>query len=214
MNWKSVLLAVVVVTAGTATGWGLYGWWRTPASPRELTQQLDATVFPADYARLPEVQLQTADGAFTRDDLAGRWTLLFMGYTHCPDICPTTLQRLALALDAMRGENAPTPRVLFVSVDYPRDTPQGVSKYAAAFGNDFTGATADEATLRRIADTLHVSFSIPDDRDDGNYAVQHSGAVFLLDPAGRVRALLGSPKDPATIAEEVTRIRKALEAHG
>lgn len=135
MNVKAITAATVVAAEGIAGGWGLYAWWSQPASAQELTRQLDATVLPADYARIPDVPLKTASGDFSRADLGERWTFLFFGFTNCPDVCPATLQRLSIALDEIRKSSELDPRVLFVSVDYRRDTPQSASEYADAFGS-------------------------------------------------------------------------------
>lgn len=210
MNVKGITAATVVAVAGIAGGWGLYAWWSQPASAQELTRQLDATVLPADYARIPDVPLKTASGDFSRAELGERWTFLFFGFTNCPDVCPTTLQRLSIALDEIRKSSDLNPRVLFVSVDYRRDTADSASQYADAFGPGFVGATADEPVLRSLTDTVNATFSVPDKPKSDNYSVQHSSAVFLLDPRGRVRAMFGSPQEPQKVAQDFLRIREEL----
>lgn len=212
MSVKGITAAATVVAAviGTAGGWGLYAWWNEPLSARELNQRLEATVLPVDYARIPDVTLKTASGDLSRSDLDERWTFLFFGFTNCPDVCPTTLQRLSIALDEIRKKPGIAPRVLFVSVDYPRDTPQSASKYAEAFGPGFVGATAEGSVLRDLAGAVNATFSLPDEPRPKNYSVQHSSAVFLLDPEARVRALFGSPQNPKTVAQEFLRLHEAF----
>lgn len=212
MNVKAVaaLATVVVAAIGTAGGWALYTWWSAPPSASALNERLEATVLPADYARIPDITLKTASGDFSRSDLGKRWTFLFFGFTNCPDICPTTLQRLTVALDDIREDSGTAPRVLFVSVDYPRDTPRSVSQYVEAFDPGFVGATAEEPVLRELAASVNATFSLPNEPRSETYSVQHSSAVFLLDPEGRVRALFGAPQNPETMAQEFLQLREAL----
>lgn len=210
MSAKTIAVALVVLAAGIAGGWGFYTWSNQAPSARELNRQLGATVLPADYARIPDVRLKTASGALSRADLREKWTFLFFGFTNCPDVCPTTLQRMSAVIDEIRKTPDSNPRVLFVSVDYLRDTPQSAGKYANAFGPAFVGATAKEPVLRRLTSAVNATFSLPDKPTSENYSVQHSSAVFLLDPQGRVRALFGSPQEPKTVAREYLRIRDAF----
>ena len=203
------ITVVVVLVIAAAAGWLVYPGGAGTPSARELDQRLEATVLPAGIARFPRIRLASEGGGFSRADFAGSWTLLFMGYTSCPDVCPTTLAGLSVAVDQMRKAGVQPPRVLFVSVDYRRDEPAEVAKYAGGFDKEFLGATAEESVLRRLADSLNVTFTVPEELTSGDL-VEHSSALFLLDPKGRVRAIFGSPQDPTTIAREVPIIRDAL----
>lgn len=209
---KKIPTVLIVAVIAFAAGWGGYNWWAQGPGTRELSRQLEATVFPADYARIPDITLQTGSGPLSRPQLAGRWTLLYFGFTHCPDVCPATLQRLAVAMEDLREAEVERPRVLFVSVDYRRDSPADASRYASAFDADFLGATAPEPVLRELSERLNVTFSLPDEPATASYSVEHSSAVFLLDPSGRVRALFGAPRSPATLASEYRTIHEALAA--
>jgi len=210
-GWLAVV--AIVALAAFAGGWALYAWWETPPTPRELTQQLNATVFPADYGRVADFALDTADRPVTRSDLAGQWSFLFFGFTNCADICPTTLQRLSAATERIGDTRTPVPRVLFVAVDYRRDTPQSASRYARRFNPTFVGATGEQAALRRLADSVNAPFKVPEAPESADYMVEHSAAIFLLDPAGRIRALFSSSRtlSPQTIATEYRRIREMLD---
>ena len=119
----------------------------------------------------------------THDDLAGRRSLVFFGFTSCPDICPTTLLQVAAWLDAM-GDNGDLIDAYFVTVDPERDTPERVADYVAYFSDRITGlvGTADE--LRRMADSYRLYYARID-LDDGNYTMDHTAAVYLMDGEGR-----------------------------
>lgn len=156
----------------------------------------------------PAITLAAADGAVF--DLAaerGRVVLLFFGYTHCPDVCPTTLADWARVSTAL-GDDAAKVRFVFVSVDPDRDTPEIAEAYAKRFDPSFIGVTADDATIARLRDRLNlVAQSEPAD-SSGVYGVAHSSQVFLVDPEGRLRLLypFGSTSD-----DMLTDIRRLLD---
>jgi protein SCO1/2 len=129
-------------------------------------------------------------------DFAGAPALVFFGFTHCPDACPATLQRLAMLRKANPKELAGL-RVLLVSVDGDRDTPEALKGFLARFDNDFVGLTAPPAEVRELA----LRFSAPFFKDppkDGAYLVQHSTRVYALDKKGRLRAELFDASAEAT----------------
>jgi len=169
-----------------------------------------ATVLP-EPRELPNVRFLDQSGSpFTTRDLAGNYTLLFFGYTNCPDICPLTLQVLAQAIGRIEARApALVPRVVFVSVDPHRDTPDRIRAYLNAFDDRFIGITASDATLEPLLSTtgvmVHKSVS-----DGEPYNVTHNGTVYVLDADGRWIALFGgSSHDAATIATDFQRIRLA-----
>ena len=146
----------------------------------------------------------TAGTRRTLADFAGAPLLVFFGFTHCPDACPTTLQKLALlkandrSLDGMR--------VVLISVDGERDTPESMKKFLARYPKDFVGLTAPSAQVRNLA----LKFSAPFFKDpprDGQYLVQHSTRVYALDKQGRLRAELFDAS-----AEGVTSVANTLLA--
>lgn len=140
-----------------------------------------------------EFRLQRAadEQTITESASRGKIRLLFFGYTNCPDVCPTTLARLAAALDEL-DEYGDEVRAYFVSVDPNRDTPERLSKYVDAFGPQFTGLTASESRLRELAKRYNVTFSYGDAYPDGEYTVTHSSAVFVFDREGGARLLATS----------------------
>ncbi len=138
-------------------------------------------------------------------DFRCKVTLLYFGYTHCPDICPTTLARLSQAIRAL-GPRATAVRVLFISVDPARDSPEVLRDYARAFGPQFVGLSGRERELRALnkRDRLTYSLGEPDAR--GDYEVTHSSAVFIFDRSGAPR-LLATRSDPvATITADLGRL--------
>jgi protein SCO1/2 len=138
-------------------------------------------------------------------DLAGKPALVFFGFTHCPEVCPATIQKLAL-LKSSRAADLADVRVVLVSVDGERDTPEVLKAFLARFSSEFVGLTAPAAQTRELA----LSFSAPFFKDaprDGTYNVQHSTRVYVLDKHGRLRAEMYDAS-----ADAIVGIAKALLA--
>ena len=159
---------------------------------------------------LPDFALVDGDGKpLTRGSLYGHWTLLYFGYTHCPDACPTTLATLALFMHGLSGVEP--PQVVFISVDPKRDDVKLLKGYTAYFHPSFTGATGSLDQLQALASPLGAVFSFGPTDKSGNYSVDHSVAVFLVDPEGRESAVFSPPFDPGRMAEDY---RAILAYHG
>lgn len=140
---------------------------------------------------MPELELEltrAADGeTVTQETYEGRVTVLFFGFTNCPDVCPLTLSKFSRVLDGM--DDADAVRVLFVSVDPERDTPEVLRRYAGAFGEQFVGLRGDIPTLRDLVKRYRVTFSHGEPDEHGYYDVSHSSAAFIFDRNGDIRLL-------------------------
>ncbi len=161
---------------------------------------------------LPDFSLIDAHGrSFGPKDLKGSWSILFFGYTNCPDFCPTTLSTLAALERRLRAEGAPVrPRVIFVSVDAKRDTPEQLGKYVPYFDPAFVGVTgADQPAIEAMAAKLGVAVLIRPTA--GGYTVDHSGAIFVLNPDGKVAAILNGPFTVEALHADFERI---VAGHG
>jgi protein SCO1/2 len=144
---------------------------------------------------------------FGAANLRGHWSLMFFGYTNCPDFCPTTLTTLAAMQKRLRAAKAVvTPQVIFVSVDAKRDTPAQLAKYVPYFDPEFIGLTAaDQPAIERQAKKWGVTVMI-EPATDGNYTVDHSGAMFVIDPAGNLAAVLSGPFTVDALQSDFKRI--------
>ena len=144
---------------------------------------------------------------FGNEALRGGWTLMFFGFTHCPDVCPTTLRLLAQvqqSLVDLKGDLRPD--VTLISVDPKRDTPEQLAKYVSFFGADFRGVTGSDEDIDNFTRQIGVPVAITPVGD--TYTVDHSGAIFLINPAGEIRALFSPPHTAATLADDYRRIVK------
>ena len=184
---------------------GAFAAWRLGSGPTPSSDT--AAIYPSPKA-LPAVELTDETGqTFPVTAASGHYTFLFFGYTNCPDVCPTTLAEISAALKQLTTPKALAPQVLFVSVDPERDPPPVLARYVNHFGPAFHGATgSDEAltTLTRAVGALYVRGTPV----DGSYSVDHTAAVFLLDPRGRLVAVLPAPHEAKRLASDYARIVK------
>jgi protein SCO1/2 len=203
-----------VLVAALAAGLGLWAAqaWFGPSSTAAATSAtrpaLQAVrLFDAPRA-VPAFRLDGERGALGPARLAGHWTVVFLGFTHCPDVCPTTLASLAKAQDAWRAlPDATRPRLLFVSVDPERDTPAKVAEYARFFHADTLAATAAEPALHEFVQSLGMVYmKVHGNGDD--YTMDHSSTLVLLDPQGRQAGLVRPPLAPAAIASDLAALAK------
>ena len=212
-NRKIGLILVIAVAAGL----GLL------AAQKFFGPQPQGTQWPATQSvtlypqarPLPAFSLRQSDGTqLTSGELNGHWTLVFLGFTHCPDICPTTLAELAQAQKQWMGmPDSIRPRVLFVSVDPERDTPLRIGEYAHAFHADTLAATADLPALEDFAKSLGFVFmKMPGknfEQNPNDYSMDHSSGIAVIDPQGRVAGLMRPPFDPKAIAADMTALTQA-----
>ena len=155
------------------------------------------------------------DLTFTLTDTEGRTVrgtdyrnqiiLVYFGYTHCPDVCPTTLARLSSALKKM-GPTAHHVRVLFVTVDPARDTPELLRGYARYFGPQITALRGTDEQLQSFTKRYRVTYSRGEPDADGEYPVSHSNAVFVFGGDGRVRLMIRSDDSVDAIAADLSRL--------
>jgi len=179
------------------------------ATQRTLVQPPEhATVLQRPLA-LPDFELATARGlAFTRDDFTERYSLLFFGFTNCPDICPLTMAALAGAYaDLERDAKVTLPDVVFVSVDPNRDTADRIATYLRAFDPRFIGMTGDRAHLDPLLRTLGVTVMTQAAANGSGYSVTHNGTIYLIGPDASLIATLDDGLTAAEIATDFRRIR-------
>ncbi len=212
-NRKIVVILVVAVAAGLGFVFAQKLFNGAPNRPRWPETQ-SVTLYPQARA-LPAFSLRQSDGTqLASGELKGHWTLVFLGFTFCPDVCPTTLAELAQAQN--RWQSMPEtlrPRVLFVSVDPERDTPTRIGEYAHAFHADTLAATADVPALEHFTKSLGFVFmKVPGDnfaKNPQDYTMDHSSGIAVLDPQGRVAGLLRPPFEPKAIAEDLQALTQA-----
>ena len=166
---------------------------------------------PRDIAPFQLVDHQ--DEGFDAARLQGKWSLLFFGYTHCPDICPTTLATLrgmAKDLQQTPAYYADT-QFVFVSVDPKRDTVAHLKEYIGYFHPDFLAATGEKSQIDRLAQQLGAVYMFEGDTGSDDYIVNHSATVAIVDPQGRWIARINPPHSAGEMADNFRRLRDYLQ---
>lgn len=158
---------------------------------------------------MPELAYQLTDTSgetVTATDTDGNIRLMFFGFTSCPDICPTTLQKLSRAVNDLPESAREDVRIIFVSVDPERDTPERIKSYVEFFNDDIIGLTGSEENLRELSKRYRTTFGYEVPDENGNYDVSHSSAVYVFDRKGEARLLVR----PGQSLEELTADLTAL----
>jgi len=144
---------------------------------------------------------------FSLENLRGHWTLMFFGFTHCPDVCPSALYDLNLVSERLKeslGEKLPSLQVVFVSVDPERDTPEKLSEYLGYFNPEFIGVTGAHEQLAPMTMQVGIAYEIEEhDPGAGNYNVYHSVSFLLTDPEGRLYGVFPAPHDAEKITNDL-----------
>ena len=190
-NFRIVLWALVAVAALGATWLFLY---RPPQRPLGINGQ--------------EFALNSSKGGtFTQNDLVGTPTLLFFGYTFCPDVCPTTLAETT----AWRAKLGLTPeqlRIVFVTVDPDRDTPEMVKSYVEGFDPSIIGLVGDQAATDQVKSAFGVFSEKAGDVDSEFYLVNHTALTFLIDKEGKFQGTVAYEEAQDTAIAKVERLVK------
>jgi protein SCO1/2 len=166
-------------------------------------------------------------GRYGRREAEGQWTLLFFGYASCPDVCPTELYMMAEMMRTIEQEpnlvHRP-PQVVFVSVDPQRDSAEALQQYASFYHPSFLGVTATQPVVDRLAKSLGVYYERVYYRDgevlqldpghavpaelENSYLINHSAAIYLLDPEAKLHAIFTPPHDPAAMVRDLAAIQQ------
>ncbi len=141
------------------------------------------------------------------DQLKGRWTLLFFGYTFCPDICPTTLAELRQLKSQLSPEALARLQVTMVSIDPHRDTPAQLKQYLGYYKAGYSGLTGELADIQALANAVSIPF-IPGDTSREHYTVDHSGNLAVIGPDGRQRGFIRAPLNVAKLAVQLPALLK------
>ena len=201
------LLLVIAIAVAAFIGWRL-GNEPVIHPPEEIEDYLFWQA-----KGLTDFKLMGADSkTLGLNDLKGKWSFIFFGYTHCPDVCPLTLGILGKAFKLMEKDPIAFQEIqgIFISVDPKRDTPELLKEYVAYFNNKFAGVTGDTAQLDGLARQMSALYTIhPKEpgKSEDTYQVSHNSTIFLVDPQGRLYGRFPPPQTPQEIAEVFLKIR-------
>ncbi|NKB78192.1 MAG: hypothetical protein GKR96_14450 [Gammaproteobacteria bacterium] len=203
----------VILLSATALIVGLYlsiFGLQLPTSNQIEATQIESFFWPKQKQVVEFEMINQDNEPFNLSTLTGKWNFLFFGYTHCPDICPITMQTLRQARSIII-EQAPSleqeTQFIFVSVDGERDTPSHMKTYLDFFGGSFIGATGNTDQINSLTSQLGIPYSInPHEPGDTNYLVEHSGAILLISPQGMLASIYQPPLEPELIASRFDQI--------
>ncbi len=203
-TFPAIVVFIIVAISGVAAG----AWWKRHHTGALVNPAMLASPNTIEPFSLIDHDNRTFDLA----RLKGKWTFLFFGYTHCPDVCPFTLSEM----DRVYRRLSKSPGVLddtrfvFVSVDPKRDTPAELATYVTYFNETFTGATGSKERIDNLTRQLGVSYNFAPGMTPEEYVVNHSASIFLIGPKARVLGVFKPPHDAATITGQFLDIRKRL----
>ncbi|SDU37548.1 protein SCO1/2 [Pseudomonas pohangensis] len=202
-----VLTAVVALVLGLTINKVLNG--KGQGDPVAL---LDAGIVLLPQSReIPRVQLFDTEGKpFALEQLEGKWSLLFFGYTFCPDICPTTLAQLRELNSKLPKEVQDNLQLVFVSIDPQRDTAEHLKQYLGFYKAGFIGVTGELPAIQTLANGVSIPF-IPADTSQENYTVDHSGNLVLVGPDGRQRGFIRAPLNNQKLLDQLPGVLSAEE---
>ncbi len=186
------MILVVAVAA-------LAGFWLAHRLDRSLPVLTSGTWLPRPRDPGEFSLLDQNSAQFTAARLKGAPTLVYFGYTHCPDVCPVTLLQLA---QVVKTGVVPNLRVIFISVDPARDTPTQLAQYVHAFDPDFIGLTGSAAMLQTVAQRFGVAYQRVD-LPGGDYSMDHSSTIFLMDARGHNVAVFNAPYDVKSLTQDL-----------
>ena len=161
--------------------------------------------------RFSEFSLTSHRGEpYSKANLSGKWTLVFFGFTHCPDICPTTLAMLNKVIQQLSEEEKESIDVVLLSVDPERDTPDKLADYVTFFNPGFVGLTGDPYQVLNLATQLGVVYSkVP--LKDGDYTVDHSGNVVIINPMGDYHGFFRPPFEEGSLRVALRSVMYSFE---
>ncbi len=208
MNIKKILPWVLVVIVPLSLGI-LFSQYLHQG--KGTLEGVTATVLPEARA-LPDFLLEDHHGkAFTNESLRGKWSFVFFGYTHCPDVCPTTLALLNQVDEKLKkAKDIVLPQTIFISVDPERDTMEHLAADVPDFNSEFIGVRGSIQQLQALTAPLGRAFG-QEGNEEGDvasddYEVFHSSRILLVDPKARLKALFSSPQDFNQIVSDYIKI--------
>ena len=204
-----VIAAIVAVLATAAGIWFGVGSVEHSTSPTRPVTLKAGTFLPQPRVLEPFELVDQDSNPLTSDTLKGRWTFIAIGYTHCPDVCPTTLTTFDAIDGALKEGDQHPADFLFISIDPERDPPERLAQYVRYFNPRFLGATGSDEALKSLTKQLGILYARVDDQGSAmGYLMDHSASILLLDPQVRLAALFSPPHDPANMAEDFKTILK------
>ncbi len=194
-----IVIAIVTFAAGLI----VYSQFIDTNKSSDLDKLVHATSLHTSPRIFPAFKLIDHHGdKFTNDELKDTWNFIFFGFTHCPDVCPLTLNTLDQVISSITTKKSVRAQTVFISVDPRRDTPQHLEKYVQHFNDNTVGLTGNDEKLKLLTQSLGVVYTSPKSENEDNYLIDHSAHIFLVAPNGNLVAIFSTPHEPKTIVND------------
>lgn len=207
IGWPLLIVGLLVMLAGALVA----HYALEPRQSDNLPEDLQATYLPQGKL-ISGLQLKDHNQLdFNEDRFKGKWTFLFFGFTNCPDVCPTTMLVMKSVWNKLpeQAKQAPVPAMILVSVDPQRDTLDKLKQYVTYYHPEFLGVTGELDQIDVFTRQLGVLYGFEDPGADGNYVVNHSSQIILVDPQGYMRAVFSAPH----LTDEIVKSFIAIRNH-
>jgi len=206
-----LILAISAVAAATA------GIWLGNTTSNDLIkpEAIQGAIYPK-AKRINDFELvNQLSQKVTKADFLYHWSLIFVGYTHCPDVCPTTMAVMNQVSKYMQNEQVQPPRIIFLSIDPERDTVDVLKPYVSYFNQDFTGLTGPLDEITRLSQQLNAVFrkapGASGKLTKTDYLMDHSSALMLINPDGNLQSILTAPHTPGNIIDSILKSQAYYE---
>ena len=198
---KLLAIAMFVMIAGFYIG----KWIAKPDLSQLTASYLESSVKIAPFSLI-----DTNKYPYTEQSLKGHWTLVFFGYSNCPDICPTTLTHMAHVYNRLADKPTlqKTTQFVFVSVDPERDTPEFLKTFVRYFNTEFKGITGDDKEIKKLSTQLQIPYELGAKDSSGNYDVNHGANLSLINPDGEYIATFNGTQTAQSIADDLKLIQQ------
>ena len=203
------LIPTVIILAILAISAGFYISLKQAQQSKQVNSNIEGLFWP-NPKKLDEFSVLDQYGDnFSLNQIEGKWSFMFFGYSHCPDICPITMSVMADSYKELIGENEQL-QVIFASVDAKRDTIERLSQYVHYFNPDFIGLGGDNQMMSSLTSQIGVAYYINSENKNKDYLVDHSASIFLFDPVGRMVGKISPPHTQNKIIQQFTNIKNFI----
>jgi protein SCO1/2 len=216
MKTKKMVISIIIIDLIVVMAFAIYYGVIQPRKQAAKAVSIDGTYLPSPTS-IKDFQLTDNHGkSFTKNNLKGKWTLMFFGFTNCAMVCPTTMDSLNKMYQQLEKELTPEqmPQVVLISVDPDRDTVERVNDYVSSFNPHFMGARAEIAETVMLEKQLHIVAAKlqADGQGKNQYTINHSAEILLFNPEAKIQAYFSYPHEPEKMAFDYKQILNNVKA--
>lgn len=207
---NNVFRTIAIVFALIAFGAGV-GIYTAQKQRAQIPPQIEGLMWPEAKTLLPFLTIDQDGKEFGLQNLQGKWSFLFFGYTNCPDICPITLNVFNQVYKNLGVEHANNTQMIFISVDPERDTSERLRDYVNYFNEDFIGLGGSVEQIKSLTGQLGIPYFPHEVSADGDYLVDHSASILLINPQAQMIAVLSAPHQADDVSSRFLKIKAFFE---